>query len=355
MALVRAVRQMRARDDEEHARQLGADTPTYRDRLCCANKWASPVFGRLPREMPLRAYVVVYSNSCLPFSIGAPTLHSIRPSRPPTMSPLSLERCAFEFRETATRGVFPTPECLKFGISKGLSLGIVAGAVLVKVPQILRIVSNKSVNGLRVAMFRSEVLSGTVAVVYFVRQRIAIAAYAEIFFILAQNLVILWLIAGYGAGDGGDDGWKGTKTTSKKRTSPSFAKTAFTESIPSALTYVSILTVLCMGDTAISDKALESLYNATTLVLITGRAPQIYANHVNKSTGELSVVSQALMCAGALARIFTTAQEGGGNSMLLGYGIGAGMNCVIFGQMLVFAEKKEKKKTSAGRGKRKTN
>ena len=110
----------------------------------------------------------------------------------------ALERCVSEFRETVTRGVFPSPECLKFGISKGLSLGIVAGAVLVKVPQIMKIVSNKSVKGLQVNMFRSEVLSGTVAIAYFARSGIAVAAYAELFFILMQNLVILGLIAGYG-------------------------------------------------------------------------------------------------------------------------------------------------------------
>tara|TARA_B110000977_G_scaffold66340_2_gene90255 strand:+ start:14705 stop:15490 length:786 start_codon:yes stop_codon:yes gene_type:complete len=258
----------------------------------------------------------------------------------------ALERCVSEFRETVTRGVFPSPECLKFGISKGLSLGIVAGAVLVKVPQIMKIVSNKSVKGLQVNMFRSEVLSGTVAIAYFARSGIAVAAYAELFFILMQNLVILGLIAGYGVQ---------SSTSSKPKKNESFVKIAFMESAPSALVYGLLVTALFLGDTLISSNLLETLYNCTTAVLICGRAPQIYQNHVEKSTGELSFVSQLLMSAGSAARIFTTAQEGGGNSMLLAYGISASMNLCIFVQMLVFSQGKTGITKRVKRSKRKTN
>jgi hypothetical protein len=76
------------------------------------------------------------------------------------------------------------------------STGIVAGAVMVKVPQIQRILSKQSVDGLRFQMFAAEVISGTVAIAYFIGQGMALAAYAELFFILAQNLVILGLMVG---------------------------------------------------------------------------------------------------------------------------------------------------------------
>ena len=67
------------------------------------------------------------------------TAHSTR--RADTMAPASVERCVGEFRASLTRGALPQLECVSFGVSKGLSLGIVAGAVLVKVPQINRIVA----------------------------------------------------------------------------------------------------------------------------------------------------------------------------------------------------------------------
>ena len=53
--------------------------------------------------------------------------------------------------------------------------------------------------------------------------------------------------------------------------------------------------------------------------LLGGRAPQIAANYANKSTGELSMMTQVLMSAGSVARIFTTVQEGGSTSMIGAY------------------------------------
>ena len=271
---------------------------------------------------------------------------SLDPTRADTMSPASVERCVGEFRATLTRGALPSSECVSFGVSKGLSLGIVAGAVLVKVPQISRIVANGSAKGLRVSMFRSEVLSGTVAIAYFARSGIALAAYAELFFILLQNLIILALIHGFR--DGEKKNAKGKNDANDRRAGAvAFAFAA----------HVATVALLAFGVLAnVSDKALETLYNCTTAVLIAGRAPQIAANFQTKSTGELSFASQALMSLGSAARIFTTAQEGGGVSMLLAYGMSSFMNWAILAQMLLYSKGgSDGKKRGARAGKRKTN
>jgi mannose-P-dolichol utilization defect protein 1 len=268
------------------------------------------------------------------------------PTRADTMSPASVERCVGEFRAALTRGALPSSECVSFGVSKGLSLGIVAGAVLVKVPQISRIVANGSAKGLRVSMFRSEVLSGTVAIAYFARSGIALAAYAELFFILLQNLIILALIRGFR--DGEKKNAKGKNDANDRRAGAvAFAFAA----------HVATVALLAFGVLAnVSDKALETLYNCTTAVLIAGRAPQIAANFQTKSTGELSFASQALMSLGSAARIFTTAQEGGGVSMLLAYGMSSFMNWAILAQMLLYSKGgSDGKKRGARAGKRKTN
>merc|ERR1712205_55669 len=139
------------------------------------------------------------------------------PTRDDTMAPVSVERCIGEFRATLTHGALPSSECVSFGVSKGLSLGIVAGAVLVKVPHINRIVAKGSAKGLRVSMFRSEVLSGTVAIAYFARSGIALAAYAELFFILLQNLVILALIRGFRDGSPKKNAKKGKNDANESR------------------------------------------------------------------------------------------------------------------------------------------
>jgi mannose-P-dolichol utilization defect protein 1 len=121
--------------------------------------------------------------------------------------------------------------------------------------------------------------------------------------------------------------------------------------------HVATVALLAFGVLAnVSDKALETLYNCTTAVLIAGRAPQIAANFQTKSTGELSFASQALMSLGSAARIFTTAQEGGGVSMLLAYGMSSFMNWAILAQMLLYSKGgSDGKKRGARAGKRKTN
>lgn len=128
------------------------------------------------------------------------------------------------------------------------STGIVAGAVMVKVPQIQRILAKKSVDGLRFQMFASEVLSGTVAIAYFLWQGMALAAYAELFFILAQNLIILALMGVYG-GKGKKEG-------------------GFAELMPAAVAYVVLTAVL--GSGVLPEHYLEMGYNATTAMLIYG-------------------------------------------------------------------------------------
>ena len=43
---------------------------------------------------------------------------------------------------------FTDLECIKFTISKGIGLAIILGSSILKLPQILKIVSNKSVEGI---------------------------------------------------------------------------------------------------------------------------------------------------------------------------------------------------------------
>lgn len=201
--------------------------------------------------------------------------------------------------------------------------------MLVKVPQITRILSNRSVAGLRAQMFRSEVLSGTVAVAYLSQQRLALAAYAELFFLLAQNLIILFLIAYYAERPEGVTAWRGVAAN-----------------VPAIVAYAVVAGSLASG--VVSGSHLEAAYNCTTAVLIAGRAPQILANHRARSTGELSFATQALMSAGSAARIFTTAQEGGSASTVGAYLASAAMNWIILAQMVAYkgaaGEKKTRKK-----------
>lgn len=209
------------------------------------------------------------------------------------------------------------------------SAGIVGGAVMVKVPQIRRIVSKRSVAGLRPQMFLAEVLGGAVAAAHLAAQGLALAAYAELYFILAQNLIILALIASFrsdsrdsddakGEGAGGDGPRKKSSTTPASTTT--------------AVALVALFASLASG--VFPPSALARMYEGTTAVLVAGRVPQIVANFRAKSTGELSPATQALMSLGSLARVFTTAQEGADARTVGAYAVSAGMNWVILAQMV---------------------
>lgn len=53
-------------------------------------------------------------------------------------------------------------------------------------------------------------------------------------------------------------------------------------------------------------------------------------------------MTQVLMSAGSVARIFTTLQEGGSRSMIGAYVLSSAMNCVILAQMFLYAGKRKK-------------
>src|SRR5438094_789335 len=52
---------------------------------------------------------------------------------------------------------FTNMECIKYTISKGLGYGIICGSAILKVPQIVKILSSKSVEGISKFLFYLEV------------------------------------------------------------------------------------------------------------------------------------------------------------------------------------------------------
>lgn len=74
---------------------------------------------------------------------------------------------------------FQEIDCFKLLISKGLSLGIVVGSSVVKVPQILNILINKSVQGLSLSSLILETISIIVTVAYSFRLGNPFSTYGE--------------------------------------------------------------------------------------------------------------------------------------------------------------------------------
>jgi len=66
------------------------------------------------------------------------------------------------------------------------------------------------------------------------------------------------------------------------------------------------------------------------------KGTQIYQNFKNKSTGQLSFITNFLNLAGTAARMLTTFIELSDSFLLLNYGAGSLLNLTIVLQMLVY-------------------
>jgi hypothetical protein len=60
-------------------------------------------------------------------------------------------------------------------------------------------------------------------------------------------------------------------------------------------------------------------YDLNNIILMSSKLPQILQNFQARSTGQLSVITYAANTLGCVARLFTTAQEGGGAAMFRQY------------------------------------
>lgn len=92
--------------------------------------------------------------------------------------------------------------CLKLAVSKGLGIGIVTAASIVKVPQILNLVRSKSASGVSLVAYLLETTSYLISLVYNIRNGFPFSTYGETAFILAQNVVITVLVLTYGGKQG---------------------------------------------------------------------------------------------------------------------------------------------------------
>eukprot|EP01114_Cavostelium_apophysatum_P001776 TRINITY_DN1154_c0_g1_i2.p1 TRINITY_DN1154_c0_g1~~TRINITY_DN1154_c0_g1_i2.p1 ORF type:complete len:197 (+),score=22.82 TRINITY_DN1154_c0_g1_i2:60-650(+) len=82
-------------------------------------------------------------------------------------------------------------------ISKALGFGIIAGATLLKVPQIKKIMSSKSVQGLSFSMYILELIGYIIMLAYSYNNGFSFSTYGEYYAIALQNLIIIYLLYSY--------------------------------------------------------------------------------------------------------------------------------------------------------------
>ncbi|XP_062368180.1 mannose-P-dolichol utilization defect 1 protein isoform X2 [Cinclus cinclus] len=197
--------------------------------------------------------------------------------------------------------------CLKILLSKVLGYGIVAGSLLVKVPQLLKVWGSRSGRGLSLPSVLLELLALGGSVGYGWAKGFPFSTWGESLFLLLQNLGLLFLLLHF-----------------RGRSGPGLLLLAvfgaFLGILVSPLTPLSFVT------------ALQAL---NLPIIILSRVLQIVTNARQGHTGQLSGVTTGLLFGGALARIFTSLTETGDFLLASTFAASASCSGVLLVQLLL--------------------
>lgn len=214
-------------------------------------------------------------------------------------------------------------ECFKATLSKGLGLGIIAGSILVKVPQIIKLLTSKSADGINLTGVLLDLFAITMHMSYSAVKGFPFSAWGDSVSLAIQTALIATLVFHYNG------------------------RVAAAQIF--AMAYLVASYVLTSGIVPVS--FLWTMQGFNVPVLIVGKLSQAYTNYKNKSTGQLSAATCFLLFAGSIARIFTSYQETGDPMLITTYIASTFANTIIVLQMLYYwnadknsAKKQDKKK-----------
>lgn len=197
--------------------------------------------------------------------------------------------------------------CFRALLSKALGMGIIAGSLLIKVPQILKIYNSKSGAGINLLSVLLDLSAITFHMAYSFVNGYTFSSWGDNTFLALQTAIIGMMVLWY----------SGAKTKS----------TIF------GLAYLTMVYVLC---TATPMNILTALENCIIPILLAGKLTQAWTNYCNSSTGQLSATTAFLLLAGSLARIFTSIQETGDSMIILTFCVSSFVNAIIAAQVIYY-------------------
>ncbi|XP_006863445.1 PREDICTED: mannose-P-dolichol utilization defect 1 protein [Chrysochloris asiatica] len=198
--------------------------------------------------------------------------------------------------------------CLKILLSKGLGLGIVSGSLLVKLPQVFKILGAKSAEGLSLQSVLLELVALTGTMVYSITNNFPFSSWGEALFLMFQTITICFLVLHYSG--------------------------QTVKGVAFLVSYALILLVLLSPLTPLAVVTLLQASNVPAVVV--GRLLQAATNYHNGHTGQLSAITVFLLFGGSLARIFTSIQETGDPLMAGTFVVSSLCNGLITAQLLYY-------------------
>ncbi|KAG5989805.1 hypothetical protein E4U52_005233 [Claviceps spartinae] len=200
-------------------------------------------------------------------------------------------------------------ECIKYAISKGLGIGIIAASSIVKVPQIVKLVNSKSAEGVSFLSYLLETSAYLITLAYNVRNGFPFSTFGETALILGQNIIISVLVLKYSG-------------------------RASMAAVLVAVLAAGLATLF--ADNVLDMKTLSYLQAGAGVLGVASKLPQIVAIQQQGGTGQLSAFAVFNYLAGSLSRIFTTLQEVDDKLILYGFVSGFLLNAVLALQMIYY-------------------
>lgn len=200
-------------------------------------------------------------------------------------------------------------ECIKYAVSKGLGIGIIAASSIVKVPQMLKLVKSKSAEGVSFLSYLLETSAYLITLAYNVRNGFPFSTFGETALILGQNVIISVLVLNYSGRAG--------------------AAAVLVAALAGGLAAL-------FAENVVDRKALSYLQAGAGLLGVASKLPQIVAIYQQGGTGQLSAFAVFNYLAGSLSRIFTTLQEVDDKLILYGFISGFLLNAILALQMIYY-------------------
>ncbi|XP_023023686.1 mannose-P-dolichol utilization defect 1 protein homolog [Leptinotarsa decemlineata] len=207
--------------------------------------------------------------------------------------------------------------CFSSTLSKCLGLGIILGSITVKLPQILKIIKNRSGEGINLYSVSLDLTAITIYMSYSFIKGFPFSSWGDAGFLAIQTVAIGVLVLLYG------------------------------NSVALSLLYLTGYLIICFtmmsGLTPIH--ILWTLQTCNIPIVVAGKLVQAWTNYKNGHTGQLSGITLFMLFAGSAARIFTSIQETGDSVVILTYIASTLSNGVLVFQLLYYWNADIKKKT----------
>lgn len=192
-------------------------------------------------------------------------------------------------RESGRPSAFAAPDCariedfsLEILLSKALSIAVIAGSCIGKMPQVLAVWQAKSAQGLSKVSIWTEAVSMGVQLSYNIVRQTPLTTYAEVAILFPQMLLLTVVVA-----------WADSKLGLRVWIACACLCTG----------------VVLMSTGLVSTTVTAAAYAAISLFGIVAVLPQVVINYRNKSTGQLSFLVTGMTFGGMGARLYTTFVE----------------------------------------------